>query len=228
MPSASSGVITSYSTVRVFESASTSSAADAAEREVVPRLPRGAVRVDAEVLHERGERLVEPDAVPPLHRHEVAEPHVRDLVHDRERGVGHLAERHLLGIEEQARLAERHAAEVLHRAEREVGERDEVALLAGVRDPVVVGEELDRERADVERERGEVRLARHVRDAHRDAARVDRVGELERADHPRDEVRRHRDRRRRTCTRTRPSPSDSRADLRDRSRSRAARRRRRA
>ena len=39
-------------------------------------------------------------------------------------------------------------------------------------------------------------LPGHVRDAHRDAARVDGLGELERADHPRDEVRRHRDRRR--------------------------------
>ena len=58
-----------------------------------------------------------------------------------------------VGIEQQPRLAERHAAEVLHRAEREVGERDEIALLAGVRDAVVVGEERDRERADVERER---------------------------------------------------------------------------
>ena len=38
----------------------------------------------------------------------------------------------------------------------------------------------------------------HVRDAHRDAARVDRLGELERTDDPRDEIRRHRDRRRRT------------------------------
>ena len=54
----------------------------------------------------------------------------------------HLVERHLVGIEQQARLAERHAAEVLHRAEREVGERDEIALLAGIRDAVVVGEEL--------------------------------------------------------------------------------------
>ena len=119
---------------------------------------------------------------------------MRDLVHDRERGVGHLGERHLIGIEQEARLAERHAAEVLHRAEREVGERDEIALLARIRDAVVVGEELDRERSDVERELGEVRLARNVRDAHGDAARVDRFGELERADHPRDEVGRHRDR----------------------------------
>ena len=79
-----------------------------------------------------------------------------------------------VGIEQQARLAERDAAEVLHRAEREVGERDEVALLARIRDAVVVGEERDRERADVERELREVPSAGDVRDAHRDAARVDR------------------------------------------------------
>ena len=30
--------------------------------------------------HERGERLVQPQAIPPVHRHQIAEPHVRHLV----------------------------------------------------------------------------------------------------------------------------------------------------
>ncbi len=98
------------------------------------------------------------------------------------------------GIEQQARLAERDAAQVLHGAEGEVGERDEIAFLAGIRDPVVVGEELDRELADVERELGQVAASGHVRDADLDAACVDRLGHLERADDPCDEIRRHRDR----------------------------------
>jgi hypothetical protein len=38
--------------------------------------------VDREEADELGERLVEPQVVPPAHRHEVAEPHVRHLVRD--------------------------------------------------------------------------------------------------------------------------------------------------
>ena len=49
----------------------------------VPRRPEG---VDAERLHEGGEGLVEPDALPPAHGDEVAEPHVGQLVRD---DVGH-------------------------------------------------------------------------------------------------------------------------------------------
>ena len=119
---------------------------------------------------------------------------MRDLVHDRERGRRHLVERDRFGVEEEARLAERDAAEVLHRAEREVGERDQVALLARIGEAVVVGEVLDRERAEVERELGEVAAAGHVHDPHRDAARVDRRRDLQRPDDPRDEIGRHRDR----------------------------------
>ncbi len=166
----------------------------AAERELVPRLPLGLVLVDAEVLHERGEGFVEPDAVPPLHGHEVAEPHVRDLVHDGQCRARHLVERDLVGIEKEPRLAERDAPEVLHRAEREVGERDEIALLAGVRDAVIVSEEFDREGADVEREAGEVAPPGHVRDPYGHSTRVDRLGDLQRADDPCDQIRRHRDR----------------------------------
>src|SRR5207249_11466324 len=44
-----------------------------------PALPLGLPGVDREHLHERGERFVEPDTVPPRHRDEVAEPHVRVL-----------------------------------------------------------------------------------------------------------------------------------------------------
>src|SRR3712207_9506532 len=43
-------------------------------------------------LHERGEGLVEPDAVPPLHGHEVAEPHVGELVVDHVRSEEHTSE----------------------------------------------------------------------------------------------------------------------------------------
>ena len=63
---------------------------------------------------ELGERLVEPQVVPPLHRHIVAEPHVRELVqhgHHAAFGerVGHLRREHV-------RVADRDHADVLHGA----------------------------------------------------------------------------------------------------------------
>src|SRR5678815_2531502 len=45
-----------------------------------PALPLRLPGVDREQLHEGGEGLVEPDAVPPQHGDEVAKPHVGDLV----------------------------------------------------------------------------------------------------------------------------------------------------
>jgi hypothetical protein len=66
------------------------------------------------VRGELGERLVEPQVVPPLHRDEVAEPHVRHLVQDRVRPL--LVGRHRLAATEEHLVAERHAARVLHRA----------------------------------------------------------------------------------------------------------------
>ena len=157
-------------------------------------LPLGPEVVQAEQAHEGGERLVQPDAVPPAHRHEVAEPHVGDLVLDDLGDPLELDAGRVVGIGEQVDLAERDAAEVLHRAEGEVGDRDEVELVARVGLVEVVGEEPKRVGAGLERERGEVRLARGVDDAKRDAVDVDRLGGLERADDEGDDVGRHRDR----------------------------------
>ena len=53
-----------------------------ARLEVVPHAPRGLPVVDDLVGHPRGERLVQPEVVPPRHRHQVAEPLVRELVRD--------------------------------------------------------------------------------------------------------------------------------------------------
>ena len=130
--------------------------------EVVPAAPGGAEGVGALHLHEGGEGLVEPDAVPPAHGDEVAEPHVGELVMDH---VGHalqLGLGHRNGVDEQQGLAERDAAEVLHCAEGEVGHRHEVELLRRVRDAVVLAEVAQRERRRLERERGEMGVARGV------------------------------------------------------------------
>ena len=73
-----------------------------------------------------GEGLVEPEVVPPAHGHEVAEPHVRQLVQDRVgallvRGVGDAAAEHVV-------LEERDAPGVLHRAGVELRHEELVVL----------------------------------------------------------------------------------------------------
>ncbi len=146
----------------------------ALEPEQRPAAPVGPVGVARGELHERGERLVQPDAVPPAHRHEVAEPHVGQLVGDDVGDELLLALRRRGRVDEQQVLAERDAAEVLHRPGGEVGQGEQVDLVARVGDAVVVLEPAQGEGADVEAEPGEVALAGDVDDAQRDAVDVDR------------------------------------------------------
>ena len=85
---------------------------------------------------ERRERLVEPQVVPPLHRDEVAEPHVRHLV---QHGLG----APLVGrpgdlAAKDVVLQERHRARVLHRAGVELGNEQLVVLAERVRHAEVV------------------------------------------------------------------------------------------
>ena len=93
-----------------------------------PAAPLRPVVVQAADAHERRERLVQPDPVPPFHGHEIPEPHVGDLVLDYLCDAGDLGDRGRLGIAEEICLPERHAAEVLHGALGEVGDVDEVEL----------------------------------------------------------------------------------------------------
>ena len=101
----------------------------ARQAEVDPALPVGPEGVGGLHLHERGERLVEPDAVPPPHGHEVAEPHVGELVGDDVGDALQLGLGGRVGVDEQQHLAEGDAAEVLHGPEGEVGDGDEVELV---------------------------------------------------------------------------------------------------
>lgn len=48
------------------------------------------------VRQSRGKSLIEPQVVPPLHGHQVAEPHVAELVLDNHAEEGHLGDRHIL------------------------------------------------------------------------------------------------------------------------------------
>ena len=114
-----------------------------------------------------GEALVQPDVVPPLHRHQVAEPLVGDLVGD---DRGHRLERvhrrrRLVG--QQQPLAEGDGAGVLHRPGGEVGDADDVELAEGVGDAEVVVEELHLVFGGLQREGGELVLVGRGADANR-------------------------------------------------------------
>jgi len=85
------------------------------------------------VADPRGERLVEPQVVPPPHGDQIAEPHVRHLV----REVGDQGAS-LLGagggrVEQQRAVGEGDRPGVLHRPGPELGHRDQVELAVGVR-----------------------------------------------------------------------------------------------
>ena len=193
-------------------------------RELVPDLPVRTVRVDGEQRHERRERLVQPQAVPPSHGDQVAEPHVRELMGHGLGDVELLAVRRRGGIDEQRGLAVGDAAQVLHGALREVGQRDVVDLLVRVRDAVVVGEPRERVRADLQRERRERMLARHVGDPRGHPTGVDGLGQLQVTHDERHEVRGHAA----SCPRTRPAPGRRRGwSVRSRDRSTAPSDRRR-
>ena len=172
--------------------ASTSNAAARERRNVLQRSHSGRKASTASISMKRGERLVQPDAVPPLHRHEVAEPHVGELVGDHVGDRSQLGLGGAVGVDQQRGLAVGDAAEVLHRARREVGERDHVELVARVRDAVVVGEEAQaRTRRPPARTPSGGPCRARYDDPQRRAVDVDRLGGLERADDERDQVGRH-------------------------------------
>ena len=106
--------------------------------EALPHAPLGPPVGDHTVRHPGGERLVQPEVVPPRHGDQVAVPHVCELVRDHLGGPLALGERGRRRIEEEERLAEEDGARVLHRARLEVRDRDQVELAVGVGNPEVV------------------------------------------------------------------------------------------
>ncbi len=142
--------------------------------------------------HPGGERLVEPQVVPPGHRDPVAEPLVRELVRDHLGDPLLLRERGGLRVEEQRDLAVGDEAGVLHRARLELRQADLVELPERVRDPEVVLEPrqyLDRDVLPESRER-ELRRLRERAD--RDTAHGERRVRVHLPEHERDEVGRER------------------------------------
>ena len=167
-----------------------------ARLEVHPDAPRRAPVVDDLVGHPGGERLVQPQVVPPHHRHQVAEPLVRELVRDHLGDALLHRQRRGRRVGQQRHLAERDRARVLHRARLEVGDADLVQLAERVGQAEVVLQPRQHRRRDVLRERRQLPLLgrrprrdRHVA-RHRDRARD------QRADDQRHQVRRQRRRRR--------------------------------
>ena len=94
--------------------------------------------VDDLVGHPGGERLVEPQVVPPDHRHQVAEPLVRELVRDHLGDALLHRQRRGRRVEQQRHLAEGDRARVLHRAGLEVGHADLIELAERVGEAEVV------------------------------------------------------------------------------------------
>ncbi len=86
---------------------------------------------EGEVGGVRGEALVEPEVVPPAHRHEVAEPHVGQLVEDRLRPPEALRLGGRVAVDVD--LAEGDRADVLHRPRVELRDEDLVVLGEGER-----------------------------------------------------------------------------------------------
>ncbi len=97
------------------------------------RVEVGAHGVHRQVLHPRGEGLVEPQVVPPRHGDEVAEPLVREFVRD-DVGVALLLPDGRAVVDVEVAVAEGDEARVLHGARAEVGHRHDVELVVGVRD----------------------------------------------------------------------------------------------
>ena len=140
-------------------------------------------------LHPGGEALVQPDVVPPLHRDQIAEPLVGDLVRQDLGDVGAGCDRGF-GVGEQQRLAIENRRGVLHRARREVGHSDDVELLEGIFLGVVAVVVLDDLFGGLERESGQPLLVRGRADADRNVVGRPFVA-LEVTDGEGDEIRGH-------------------------------------
>ena len=163
----------------------------ALDAETRPPLPIRSVGIACCDFHEGGERLVQPDAIPPAHGDQVTEPHVGQFV------CHNVSDKLLLvlgarfGVDEEQTLAECDAAEVLHRPGREIGERDKVHLLPGVSNSVVLLKPTKAECADIKTKSGQVTFAWHVDNAERGSVNIDCLGGFEPTDNERDQVGAH-------------------------------------
>ena len=142
-------------------------------------------------FHEGGEGFIEPNAVPPLHRDEIAKPHVGEFVIN---DVGDVEQFCLSGgggVNQQKNLAECDTSEVFHCAEREIRDSNQIKFVAWIGNSVVVREVLKAEGANLEGEVREVAFPLGVDDSHWRAIDVDRGRGFEWADNEGHEIGRH-------------------------------------
>ena len=115
--------------------------------ELGPDLPLGIQRIGGLVSHPGREALVEPEVVPPGHRHEVAKPHVRHLVGDDPRDGLPRSGGGIVGVHQKGAFAVGYGAPVLHGPGGEVRYGKVVQLWKRVEDAeilVVVTQQPDR------------------------------------------------------------------------------------
>ena len=150
--------------------------------------------VDRFVAHPRGERLVEPEVVPPFHRHEVAEPHVRHLVRDHFQYPLLRLRGRVLRVIQQRGLPVGDRTPVLHRARSEVRHRDVIHLRQRIRDAEVVVHVAERGDAVLQREAAQLLLTARRPDAHERAVGGVPLNACHVAHDEREQVGRHRGR----------------------------------
>ena len=95
----------------------------------------------SQVGHVLGERFVEPQVIPPAHRHEVAEPHVREFMQHGDGPAFDLRARDLAA--EHIAFQDGDGTRVLHRPGIELRDEELVVLLERVRAPELCLEELE-------------------------------------------------------------------------------------
>ena len=143
------------------------------------------------VAHPLRERFVEPEIVPPLHGHEISEPHVRQFVGRESRERSALGDAHALRVEEKILVGVRDGARVLHRTVDVFGDGEKIEFVERIAPSEIALQAGQDRREDVDDGSGETALPLHGHDAGRDgSARHGR--EFEVANRDREQIRRER------------------------------------
>ncbi len=163
----------------------------ARHRETVPASPFGLPRIDREHFHEGGKCFVQPKAIPPFHRDQIAEPHVRVLVRHYVRHPLELGARGFLAIDQQRGFAKRDCAQVFHRSRGEIGNGDQIQLVSGIGNAVIAAEMFQRSLADVDGEAAKMLFSGHRAYPERRLASHDGLGRFKFPDDKTDQIGRH-------------------------------------
>mmetsp|Transcript_29861 Transcript_29861/g.69013 ORF Transcript_29861/g.69013 Transcript_29861/m.69013 type:complete len:206 (-) Transcript_29861:519-1136(-) len=136
---------------------------------LLPHVPLGVEVVGRVVLHPAGEALVEPEVVPPRHRHQVAEPLVSKLVRDDSAHALALRRRGVDGVNQNVHLPVGDKPPIFHCSHGKLRDCHHVQFRERVRLPEHVIVQIQRLASSLE---GEVALGRFPRrsvHAHKDS-----------------------------------------------------------